>query len=140
MNHQLYELIESNRDVLRARVSNQVQVPYAPHYQAREKLLLGVRVERLIQEYLDSVRTESTGFVDYVRNLADERFREGYRLSEIQMALNIFNEELWQLCSETEKDKYQLLRYLSQMYITIGAAKDQVAQMYLRQKEEELFH
>jgi len=139
MNTQLYELLESNRDVLRTRVADQVQVPYAPHYQEREKLLLGVRADRLIQEYMESVRTESTGFIDYIRRLAEERFQEGYRLSEIQMALNIFNEELWRLCSEREADKYQLLRYLSQMFITIGAAKDQAAQVYFHQKEEELF-
>jgi len=55
------------------------------------------------------------------------------------MALNIFGEELWLLCTESETDKYKLLRYLSQMFITLGAAKDEIAQVYLRHREEELF-
>ncbi len=139
MNTNLIRMIETNRDLLRTRVSTQVRIPSAPHYQDRVKQLLGVRAERLIQEYLESVRTESTGFIDYVRSLAEERIQEGFRLSEIQMALNIFGEEIWQLCTESEPDKYKQLRYLSQMFITIGAAKDQVAQVYLRQREEELF-
>ncbi len=139
MNTNFYELIETNRDMLRTRVSTMVRIPSAPHYQDRVKLLLGVRAERLIQEYLESVRTDSTRFVNYVRSLAEERIQEGYRLSEIQMALNIFGEELWLLCTESETDKYKLLRYLSQLFITLGAAKDEVAQVYLHQREEELF-
>ncbi len=64
------------------------------------------------------------------RGLADERFRSGYDLTEVQTALNALEETMWRtLCARLQPDELALA--LGLISTVLGAAKDALAREYV---------
>ncbi len=73
-------------------------------------------------------------FVTYVGGITEQRIHEGFYLDEMQAALGVLEEETWQRVagrSGARPDVTQLRRITQ----TIGAAKDEMARIYLAHKE-----
>lgn len=102
----------------------------APHYEAIDAAQLAHRCRLLAEAFLASLDGSPAAFVEYVRGITDERIGEGYYLAEIQQALSLLEARAWQLAVE-RSNVTTLVRNLSVITGTVGAAKDELARIYL---------
>ena len=62
----------------------------AHHYAAMSEEVLRARLQTLLELTENAVETRTLGpLLDYVRRLAEDRFHSGFRLGELQSALNV---------------------------------------------------
>ncbi len=134
MSDRLHDLMAAERDVLREAVLTQIRNSTATHYRNADLGSLRERCGTLVAKFLEAVEGSPRCFVDYITSIAGTRFGEGFRLEEIQMALNIFEEYAWKICAHKVEDKDQLLKDLSLVTGIFGTAKDQLALEYLKQR------
>jgi hypothetical protein len=122
-----HELIE--REVLRLKNSR------APNYQGIDLQLLYQRATRLVEVFLDSFADSEDCFVSYLKDVVSERITEGYELIEILGALNILEEKAWEIVFAKAYVE-DMERLLHQITTTIGAAKNQIAHLYVENKKK----
>jgi hypothetical protein len=134
MSERLHELMAAERNVLREALLTQIRHSTSAHYRSMELEALRERCGTLVSKFLEAVQGSPRCFVDYIAGIAGTRFGEGFRLEEIQMALNIFEEYAWKICAHKVEDKEQLLKDLSLVTGIFGTAKDQLALAYLKQR------
>lgn len=89
------------------------------------------RLEALYDELVEALSSHDLGgVVDYARQLAAERFRSGYDLSEVQGAFNALEEAAWALlCARLQPE--QLAVSLGLVSTVVGAAKDALGREYV---------
>ena len=138
MSHALFELMHGRRDDLIETVVRRLRSSTAPHYQNLDPDLLRGRSERLVDTFLTALDDAPADFVRFIRRISEERISEGFFLPEIQTALNILEERAWQVAAAEAPagDAEALVRDLGLITGTIGAAKDQLARIYLQRKEQ----
>ena len=130
----LYQLLCGCSQDLVASVERRLRTSDTPHYQASEPDLLHERVARLVGAFLEATCAGIEPFVSHVRHVADERADEGYFLEEVQAALSGLEERAWQLLTE-RAEPARLVPLLAFVTGLVGAAKDELARVYLRHKE-----
>ena len=135
MTSQVATMLSAERSSVIESVFEKVRRPCAPHYRDEQMHRLHVRTERLVNELIASLSGDPDRFIDYVRNVTRERVHEGYHLNEIQHALSVLEQEAWQLCATRIDARKDLLEGLGSITWTIGQAKDQLAQIYLAEKQ-----
>jgi hypothetical protein len=104
------------------------------HYEALDAADLAQRCSRLVDAFLTSLEGEAGAFVDYVRRITEERIAEGFYLPEIQMALSLLEARAWHIVVDRSSIG-ALVGHLSVVTGTIGAAKDELARVYLAHKQ-----
>jgi hypothetical protein len=137
MSQALSEIMHRQRDDLIETVAQRLHKSTATHYRSLDTDLLRSRSERLVDTFLTSLAGAPGNFGRYIREITEERISEGFFLEEIQTALNILEERAWQIAvrDTAEAGAADLSRNLSLITGTIGAAKDQLALVYLEHKE-----
>ncbi len=68
--------------------------------------------------------------VNYIEKIAEKRFESGFELQEVQVAINILEECIWQHILEELPKDYQP-KALSLVSSIIGSGKDTLARTYL---------
>jgi len=101
------------------------------HYGSASEAEIRQPIESLYDELLAAVARRDLGdVIDYARDVAAERFRLGYDLSEVQAAINTLEEATWStLCAQLEPEHLALS--LGLVSTIFGAAKDALAQAYV---------
>jgi hypothetical protein len=132
----LNTLLNEVRDDLDQVVCEQLQSSHAPHYRTADPRVLADRSARLVDAFTRSADDNPAHLLNHVRRIAEERISEGYHLHEIQMALNILEREAWQLVITRVAERDALVEQLGLVTGIIGAAKDQLARVYLEHKLE----
>ena len=121
-------LNRSREEIIEAEIRGLREL-HAPHYQDIDLNAVQLRAIRLVESFLASLKAGPASFVEYMDSVARERFQEGFFLDEIQAALNILGEKVWEIVAYRAPLK-ERVNYLGQVSGTIGAAKDQLAHVY----------
>ena len=135
MKNKLYEMMLPQRKKLTDTIFMRLRHFNASHYQEMDTRLLRDRIDNLVGAFLRSLGENPLLFVEYLRDIMDERISEGVLLNEIQIVLDILEEQTWQLVTSCARLEDQV-KYLSRVTGTIGLAKDQIAQIYLKHARE----
>ncbi|HET8646782.1 MAG TPA: hypothetical protein VFO85_14905 [Vicinamibacteria bacterium] len=104
------------------------------HYETMEGADLCHRCWRLVEAFVASMDKGPSVFVDYVRRITDERIDEGFYLPEIQQALSLLEARAWHIVT-ARSSIGTLVGHLSVVTGTIGAAKDELARVYLAHRQ-----
>lgn len=104
------------------------------HYETIDAADLRRRCARLVDAFLASLEGEAGAFIDYVRRITEERIAEGFYLPEIQQALSFLETRAWHIVVGRSSIG-ALLGHLSLVTGTIGAAKDELARVYLAHQQ-----
>lgn len=134
MNAELHRLLNRRRVTIIEEEIRRLREFHAPHYQSMDMNLLQLRAIRLVEAYLASVEENPASFMTYIQSIAEERFREGYFLEEIQTALNILSERVWEIVAR-EAPVRARVAMLGRATAILGAAKDVLARVYTRKLE-----
>lgn len=135
MSRVLYEVLLKNRTELINSVICRLNNSGALHYQRIDAEDLHRRAENLVGAFLASIDERPAVFTTYLELVANERIAEGVLLHEIQIALQILEEKAWRLVVDLMPQVEQV-HCLSRITGTIGAAKDQLAHIYLQHLEQ----
>lgn len=134
MNITLDGLLNRHRHMLIDEVVRRLGAGRSGRYRDLGDDGLRKRVERLHTEFKAGLSVGPAAFVTYVEDLATERHDEGFRLSDVQAALRIFEEQIWRLvvAYAPASEQVEALAWTTGI---IGAAKDRLAQIYLESPE-----
>jgi hypothetical protein len=135
MSAPLASRIADRREEMIVAIQGALHASSARHYRGTEASLLAERVARLVDAFVESLRGNPGRFMEYVRSLAEERISEGFLLREIQLAMNLLGEEAWKIGAAGGTELSEVVRDLGLLSSLVGCAKDQLAQVYLEQKE-----
>jgi hypothetical protein len=137
MSQALLQTLQGQRGDLVETVTQRLRKSTATHYQNLDPNLLHDRAARLVDTFLKSLASAPGDFGRYIHDITEERISEGFFLQEIQTALNILEEKAWQIAvaAAARAAAADLGRDLALISGTIGAAKDQLALVYLEHKE-----
>lgn len=103
----------------------------AHHYVDMDLQVLHRRIEVLVARLLQSIRETPKAFIAHVVDIAEARVAEGFALGEILLALRVLEEKAWAKTVAVMPIEEQVIS-LSRISGTIGAAKDRLAEIYVR--------
>lgn len=135
MSDYLYKIFHESEKDLVDDVIHQLRHSTSPHYMEIESNILQERVESLVAFFLLSLKKKPDPFVKYVAEMASERIAEGFSINECLMALRILEERSWLLVAQFVPQQ-GLMKALSRVTGNVGAAKDQLAHVYVAHLEE----
>lgn len=135
MSEYLYKIFHDCEKDLVNDIIHQLRHSTSPHYLEIESDILQQRVETLVAFFLLSLKETPDHFVKYVAELATERIAEGFSINECLMALRILEEKSWLLVAQFVPQQ-GLVKSLSRVTGTVGAAKDELAHVYVAHLEE----
>jgi hypothetical protein len=135
MSNCINEVLLRNKAVLSETIIARLKTSGAVHYQAMDRNILQSRIDNLVDTFLKAMNKRPGVFVTYLKQIAEDRISEGVFLHEIQVVMQILEEKSWRLVVENIPQSDQV-RCLSQITGTIGAAKDQLAHIYLQHLEK----
>lgn len=134
MSNALYTVISENRASLEDEVFLRLNASSVLNKQDQDEERLRGRVGRLVDNFLASLENTSEVFVAYVESITAEHIEEGLLLHELQLALIVLEEKVWQFVVEAIPLKDQV-RSLGLVNLIIGTAKDRVAHIFLHHLE-----
>jgi hypothetical protein len=123
-------VLESRRHELESLVYDRLRRSTAAHYRDADEALLRQRVASLLEAFLVALGEQPFHFGQYFHRIAEERFDEGFDLTEIQLALNVLGERSWTMICATVDEREALVEALGRTSAVIGHAKDALAQAY----------
>lgn len=129
MEANISDILNQSREEIIAAEIRGLRDLHAPHYHDIDLNKLQLRAIHLVESFLSSLSLGPASFVQYLQSVAEERFAEGFFLEEIQAALNILGEKMWQIVTQ-RAPLQKRVEYLGQVSATIGAAKDQLARVF----------
>ncbi|MFH2052952.1 MAG: hypothetical protein ABIK96_10850 [bacterium] len=124
--------LASRRDEISSAVFSRLHDSTAVHYRQADQDLLHGRADRLVEAFLEALPGKPGIFIDYIGEIARERIGEGFALREIQLALSILEDQAWKLVAAVVPAGDQVAA-LGMVTTIIGAAKDQLANVYLQE-------
>ena len=104
------------------------------HYRTADAGVVQERCRNLVRALVEAAHGNPAALVTHVRRICDERISEGFRLEELQHALSCLEARAWRLAVERSSIG-DLVRHLSVVTGSIGAAKDELARTYLQQRQ-----
>ncbi len=134
MSSELQKVMAENRVLLQDEVFLRLNASGVLNTHALDEELLQGRVVLLVDKFLASLQNTPEVFVSYVESITDERIDEGIVLHELQLALIVLEEKVWQLVVESIPLEDQV-RCLGLITLIIGTAKDRVAHIFLHHLE-----
>lgn len=135
MSDYLFKIFHDSESDLVDDIIHQLRHSTSPHYMEIESDVLQQRVETLVAFFLLSLKETPDKFVKYITEMATERIAEGFSINECLMALRVLEEHSWLLVAQLYPQQ-GLVKALSRVTGTIGAAKDQLAHVYVSHLEE----
>jgi hypothetical protein len=135
MSTDLYHLVLEDVEGLADAIAKDLKISVKPHYGEADLATLRERCLQLVEEFVESLTGRPERFAAYVAKVATERITEGYYLREIQRALSVMHDRLWERAVQRSSIGSLVLN-LSAISQTVGAAKDELARVYLAHKEE----
>lgn len=130
MNAPLKAILDEHHELLVYNMVHQLSVPEAGHYRKLQGQELRVRVEELCTAFAAAVATGGDAFVEHILAISRERVAEGYALREVQLALRVFEENIWRLVT-VHVPLEQQVACLALATGIVGRAKDELAESYL---------
>jgi hypothetical protein len=130
----LFHILSDEAPALAHVLTSDLTLAQAPHYEQIDPGLLHARCQRLLEAFLASAHGNPRPFVDYVREITEQRIAEGYDLAEIQQALSALERRAWRLAVERSNVE-NVIAHLAAITSTIGAAKDELARIFLGHKQ-----
>jgi hypothetical protein len=101
------------------------------HYREDGDAVGRVRMGQLYRLTLASIREHNlVPIMDYMAEIAEQRFHAGYAIREVQTAINVLEEAIWRRIV-TEASPDELAEALGLVSTVLGAAKDRLAQAYV---------
>lgn len=122
-------LLEFERDAVLAEALR--DAARAPRYARVDQKEVAARLQALYANLLEAVeKRELTAIVEYAETLARARFRAGYDIADVQVAINALEEAVWRhLLSMCPPDELsEALRLVSTV---LGAVKDTLARTWV---------
>ena len=135
MNDCLVGILEQHENLIIDSVAHRIHQAGASHYEDLDGSLLRRRVAQMLGSFGEAAAERAGAFTAYIEGIARERIVEGFFLEEIQTALSVFEENIWRLVT-VHIPLEQQVECLARASGIIGAAKDQLAQIYLKVLEE----
>lgn len=125
------ELLEQNKEAILKEATESVSRSHLEHYEKAGKEQVEERLRKLLQLTVLSMKERRLSFVnEYAERLAKERFASGYDLREIQIAINVLEEAIWQIVVKRIAAA-ELAQTLGLVSTVLGSAKDTLAQTYV---------
>lgn len=131
----LFQILSPKRAKLSETITLALRSGDLPHYGEIDLNRLRQRVDRFVDAFLESTTGEPQAFVQFIERLAEERIAEGYYLEEIQRVLNLLWQHSWQTVVDHASADTRLPD-LETVSRTVGAAKDELARIYLARSLE----
>lgn len=125
------DFLAAQRSAILAVALAELERRHVRHYETTHAEKSRLRLGRLYDAVLHSAANHSLGeIVTYAERVAEERYRSGYGLSEVQTAFNVLEEAVWRrVFAELEPSAYA--EALSVVSTILGAAKDALARRYV---------
>lgn len=128
---QLEIFLKNRSDEIISESLRNISRAHLHHYEESGILEMQNRLIALFDHTLACVRCRQlTPMTDYVEQVAEERFREGFDLSEVQTAINVLEETMWKVVVN-EIPKENLAEALGLITTILGIAKDTLACRYV---------
>ncbi len=134
---ELIRTLEHNKDDLIESICNQLQKLNQSHYEMIDFESHHDREEAFLNAFLDSIQSNSPKhFYEYMEKLAQQRSDQGYSLREVQEAVNIVEQSIWDHLVSEKPAHFDLIEMLKITVYFFGQAKDHLAQVYLQRAQE----
>lgn len=89
------------------------------------------RLQRLFDLFQQAIADRNlVPVMDYMKQVADERFHAGYEIREVQTAINVLEESVWKHVVD-DVPPGQLAESLGLVSTVLGSAKDALAREYV---------
>jgi hypothetical protein len=104
---------------------------HSSHYESVGEVEVRQRLEALFDRLVQALARRDVGpLVVYAQDVAEQRFRSGFDLSEVQSAFNALEEAVWaRVLAELPPD--ELAEALGLVSTALGAGKDALARRYV---------
>jgi hypothetical protein len=125
------EFLDRERDAIIGTAVGAIRRAQIDHYTSSLDDETLARIQRLFDQLHSAVRNRDLGpLVRYTSTIADERFNAGFRLSEVQTAMNALEEAIWSRMIEVVPPR-DLGSALGLVSTALGAGKDALARAYV---------
>jgi hypothetical protein len=127
----LLTLLENEAAPIVAEASAALNRSDLAHYKEAGPAVSEKRLAELYRLTAAAVRDRDLApIMDYMAQVADERFHAGYAIREVQIAINVLEEAMWlHIVRSTPPD--ELAEALGLVATVLGAAKDSLARAYV---------
>ncbi|WP_374687098.1 hypothetical protein [Promineifilum sp.] len=127
----LIELLERDGAQIVAEASEALNRSRLAHYAEAGRAVSQERLARLFQLTVQSIGDHNlVPVMDYMAEVAHDRFLAGYAIREVQIAINVLEEAIWNHIV-TETPPAELAHALGLVSTVLGAAKDSLARAYV---------
>lgn len=124
-------LLEAQADQIVMTASETLDRARLPHYVEAGQAVGRERLERLFSLTVASIRDRDlVPVIDYMSQVANDRYHAGYAIREIQIAINVLEEVIWNRIVE-QMPPEELAQALGLVATVLGAAKDSLAREYV---------
>jgi len=131
-NKKFIQAVLPHRDELIDRVCNRLQKLSRSHYEFIDYERHHEREEEFLDIILTALQENDYHLLlNYIEQLANKRSNEGYSLEEVQQAISIFEEELWNILTTYQPVREDLVEILHACNQLFGLVKDHMAKIYL---------
>jgi len=127
----LIELLEHDGAQIVAEASETLTRSRLAHYVEAGHAVGQERLARLFQLTVQSIGDHNlVPVMDYMAEVAHDRFHAGYAIREVQIAINVLEEAIWShIVAQTPPA--ELAHALGLVSTVLGAAKDSLARAYV---------
>lgn len=127
----LIDLLEEEGDQILAEAALSLSRSDLPHYREVGQAVGHERLTELFRLVVAAIRDRNVApVIDYMSQVADERYHAGYAIREVQIAINVLEEAMWShIVRRTPPD--ELAEALGLVSTVLGAAKDSLARAYV---------
>lgn len=130
MDH-LFEFLDPRKERILAHAEKALHDAHLAHYERGSRALTHDRLEALLDQVVEAARTHDLcRMLAHASRIADERYRAGWHLYEVQTAFNVFEEAIW-LAILQEMPVEEQGKALSLLSTILGAGKDAIAREYV---------
>lgn len=127
----IVQFLEAKREVILQDAQAALQRVESPGYVSagpeKQRLYLANLLTRLTQSIADR---DVTAIVQYAEAVAEERFREGFALLEVQTGFNVLEEAIWKYVV-AEVPPAELAQAIGLVSTAHGMGKDALARKYV---------
>ncbi len=134
----LLELCYNKPDLILLDSTNSLERAELQNYKDLTPEKLRIRLNKLFQAFVLSLEKGSYEVMkDYMKKVSNERFASGYKLHDVQAAINIMEECLWKKIPEHVSAEHQI-EALRQVMIILNNAKETLIAEYASLKLEHI--
>lgn len=127
----LIALLENESEQIVAEASAALTRSDLMHYKEAGHAVGHERLAELFRLTVEGIRDRNlVPVMDYMAQVADDRFHAGYAIREVQIAINVLEEAIWNhIVRSVPPD--ELAEALGLVSTVLGAAKDSLARAYV---------